>query len=123
MVNAAEDSVKGLIQEGVTWVDSAYQLDPTIAIDTVSFRDTMNSINAGADIVDLETLEGMAAMNLMLKVMLILVEWTMSFMLPFMLSQLCFILHSLSCCFCWIAIYYLCVVDDVVDVVPDSHLR
>jgi flagellar biosynthesis/type III secretory pathway M-ring protein FliF/YscJ len=73
MVNAAEDSVQELIQEGVTWVDSAYQLDPTIAIDTVSFRDTMNSINAGADIVDLETLEGMAAMNLMLKVMLILV--------------------------------------------------
>jgi len=73
MVNTADDSVQELIQEGATWMDSAYKLDSTIAIDTVSFRDTMNPINVGSDIVDLETLEGMAAMNLMLKVMLILV--------------------------------------------------
>jgi flagellar biosynthesis/type III secretory pathway M-ring protein FliF/YscJ len=73
MVNVTGDSVQELIQEGTTWVDSAYKLDSTIDIDTVSFRDTMNPINVGSDIVDLETLEGMAAMNLMLKVMLILV--------------------------------------------------
>jgi len=73
MLNAAGDSVKEMIQEGATWMDSAYQLDSTIDIDTVSFSDTVNPMTVGSDIVDLETLEGMAAMNLMLKVMLILV--------------------------------------------------
>ena len=67
------DSLTETGPENKTWLDSVYDMDSTISVDTIDLQDSVNLALSNQSEIDFESIQGMAAINLMLKVMLILI--------------------------------------------------
>ena len=73
MSSESRDSLTEIGAENKTWLDSVYDMDSTISVDTIGLQDSVNLALSNQSEIDFESIQGMAAINLMLKVMLILI--------------------------------------------------